>query len=231
MNTRTSSSIGQLVLEGLTLIGLAVMVPAIVLFDFTVLQNELEESSITEIVQELLLLASLLLMLWRSKTTPEARGVFVLAAGFFASLLIREFDFVFDRTPISWAWVVSIIVLASLSVAWKERKQVVSSLISFGATRSYAYFIVGFVMLIVFSRLFGSGGFMWQAVMGDAYTHVFKTVIQEGLEFFGYSLMGFGLFTSKAADWVGQSEQQSVTAGVQSTELGFEFSEAHSSSK
>src|SRR5690606_32203105 len=108
------------------------------------------------------------------------RPALLLAAGFFASLFLREFDFLFDRTPISWAWPVAVIIAASLYQAWKNKESTLASLLSFASTRYFAYFISGFITLFVFSRLFGSGGFMWQAVMGDAYTHVFKTVIQEG---------------------------------------------------
>lgn len=203
MNTDRSLTLKRVFLEVLALTAIAAVVPAIVLFDFMVLANELEESSITEILQEIILFACLVFMLWRAKSSSVVtHSAFVLAAGFFASLFIREFDFIFDRTPVSWTWPVAAVVLTSLIIAWRDKQNTLASLMRFASSRPYAYFLVGFITLFIFSRLFGSGGFLWKAVMGDAYTHVFKTVIQEGLELFAYAIMGFGIFTSKVSDWM-----------------------------
>lgn len=209
-----------LILELLFLVGIAVLVPVVARFDFLVLGNELSENSVTEILQELSLVAAVLVMLWYAKKMPDARPALLLAAGFFASLFLREFDFLFDRTPISWAWPVSLIIAASLYHAWQHKEHALESLLSFASTRYFAYFISGFITLFVFSRLFGSGGFMWQAVMGPSYTHVFKTVIQEGLELYAYGLMAFGALSAPATAWLPQSNMRSVVVLKKDSKLG-----------
>jgi hypothetical protein len=45
--------------------------------------------------------------------------------------------------------------------------------------------------VLVFSRVFGTGS-LWRAIMLDEYQNLYKSVIQEGLELFGYLLIAYG---------------------------------------
>ena len=49
-------------------------------------------------------------------------------------------------------------------------------------------------MLIVLSRSLGSGRLLWNLLGYDDTHRLFKTIIQESLESFGYILMCFGAF-------------------------------------
>ena len=63
-------------------------------------------------------------------------------------------------------------------------------------TRAYFYLLVGLVIVLVFSRVFGSGNLLWDYVMAGAYTHGFKTTLQEGLELFGYVFIAVGAWVA-----------------------------------
>ncbi|MDX1556111.1 MAG: hypothetical protein R3212_08800, partial [Xanthomonadales bacterium] len=45
-----------------------------------------------------------------------------------------------------------------------------------------------FLVLLVFSRLFGRASF-WQSVMGEDYLRVVKNIAEEGTELLGYGLI------------------------------------------
>lgn len=227
MTTNSLMDFKSLLFEMFLLVGIAVLVPVVVMIDFKVLGNELGEISITEQLQEIILFFAAVLMFLRAKNTPELRATFILIAGFFACLFVREFDFLFDRTPISWAWVTSLIAISCIYYAWQHKSTVLASLLRYGNSRSYVYIVIGLVFLVVFSRLFGSGGFMWKAVMGDAYTHVFKTVIQEGLELYGYGLIALGVTTSKVADWLPKKQCETVPYKESKEPLAVLYSSRH----
>ena len=64
-------------------------------------------------------------------------------------------------------------------------------MINFSITKSFTCVAVGLLITILFSRLFGTGQ-LWQAVMGEDYRSLYKSIIQEGLELLGYVLICFG---------------------------------------
>ena len=53
------------------------------------------------------------------------------------------------------------------------------------------YIFIGLLIIIVFSRAFGTGS-LWHDIMGDDYDTLYKNIIQEGLELFGYGLVLYG---------------------------------------
>ena len=169
-----------------------------------VLKNQLSEYSLTETAQELLLLACTLLLTYRAVHLPAARGALILAAGFFACLFVREMDFLFDELfwHGSWAWIVTLILICCFTLVWLNRTSLLPSLAHFSTRRPYLHFVIGIAMLLVFSRIFGSGGAFWKYILVDYHHPRFKAIMQEGMELYAYLLITLGMFSAKVEDWV-----------------------------
>lgn len=162
--------------------------------DYFVLENGLSERSLTELFQQLLLLASIGVFSWSATKVAESRTLFILVAGFFGCMFLRELDFYFDMI-VHGFWFYPTLLLASSVILYsvKHSADLISSVRSFGQTNAYFNILVGLVIILIFSRLFGSGT-LWKEVMNEDYQHLYKTIIQEGLELFGYVFIFIGSF-------------------------------------
>ncbi|UZJ44353.1 hypothetical protein OOT55_17090 [Marinimicrobium sp. C6131] len=189
--------------EIMLLVAIAILAPVVVSIDLVVLDNGVGEASLTETVQEALLLLCVLLFGYRAVSVPYARGALILITGFFLCLLLREMDFLFDAVfgHGTWVWPVSAVVLISVVLALLNRNSVFGPAARFLGTRSYVFVLIGFVTLFIFSRLFGSGNLLWKSALGDSYNHAFKSGLQEGLELFAYGLITQGAIIFCRTDW------------------------------
>jgi hypothetical protein len=162
--------------------------------DYFLLENNLSEQSLTEIFQQLLLIFSIAIFAWSSTKVEESRTLFILIAGFFGCMFLRELDYYFDMIRHGF-WFYPTILLASAVISYSvwNRTYLISSIRSFSQTNAYFNILVGLVIIMIFSRLFGSGT-LWKDVMNDDYHHIYKTIIQEGLELFGYMFVFIGSF-------------------------------------
>ncbi|PKG81056.1 hypothetical protein CXF85_20050 [Colwellia sp. 75C3] len=162
--------------------------------DYFFLENNLSERSLTELFQQLLLLASAAIFIWSATKVEESRTLFILVAGFFGCMFLRELDYYFDMI-VHGFWFYPTILLASSVIIYsiKHSTYFISSVRSFSQTNAYFNILVGLVIVMIFSRLFGSGT-LWKEVMNDDYHHIYKTIIQEGLELFGYVFLFIGSF-------------------------------------
>lgn len=162
--------------------------------DYFLLENNLSERSLTELFQQLLLLASVAIFIWSATKVEESRTLFILVAGFFGCMFLRELDYYFDMI-VHGFWFYPTILLASSVIFYSVRHStyLISSVRSFSQTNAYFNILVGLVIIMIFSRLFGSGT-LWKEVMNDDYHHIYKTIIQEGLELFGYMFVFIGSF-------------------------------------
>ena len=135
--------------------------------DYFFLENNLSERSLTEFFQQVLLLAC---------------------------MFLRELEYYFDMI-VHGFWVYPTLLLASLVITYavKHSENFISSVHLFIQTNAYFNILVGLVIIMIFSRLFGSGT-LWKDVMNDDYHHIYKTIIQEGLELFGYVFLFIGSF-------------------------------------
>ena len=171
---------------------LAVMiatVPITVTFDVVQLDNRVGETSVTELTQELLLAISVLLFLITAIRRPESRGFLVLVTGFLACMLIREGDMWFDLISHGfWVYPATLCAAVSIYAAKRNRGTVLSSMGEYTRSQSFAFMAVGLLIVLVFSRLFGTQS-LWQEIMQNNYDPFYKTVIQEGIELLGYWLV------------------------------------------
>ncbi len=173
----------------------ALIVTVCVYLDAIWIGDGVPENSFTEWTQELLLLAVVVLFFHSALRAPDSRPFLVLVAGFFACLLIREWDAAIDRVhPGFWKW--SAMAVAAVCIAYalrpRHRHTLLPTAARFCVARAMPFLSLGLVVLLVLSRTFGSGQLIWQELLGDGYTIDFKSTIQEGLELFGYLLIFYG---------------------------------------
>ena len=187
---RIAAGVGELLMVAL----LSLLAPLIVAVDVGVTRRGVTESSLTELTQEGLLFVTASIFLYAAWRDPRARGLHVLAAGFFGSMVARELDSVFDHVWQGfWLWpALGLAVGAMAYVATAERDTVLWPMADIIGTRPYFYLGFGLVVVLLFSRVFGSGELLWEHVMGAGYQHAFKTTVQEGLELFGCVFIASG---------------------------------------
>lgn len=171
-------------------------VPAIAYFDVLVLGVPLREHSTTEVSQHLALFSCCILYALGSRKHPEKRGYLMMIAFFFLALLVREHNYYLNFVA-DGAW--QILFLAVVAIGFfKVRRHtdtILQPLLTHFQFRGFGYSIAGLILLIFFSRFFGSGG-MQRAVQGELYNSDYKMFIQEGTELLGYSLLLFGTIIS-----------------------------------
>ena len=177
------------------LLALLALVPSILVYiDVVIIGHSINEVSVTEIAQEALLLMTVLIFGAGARRHPDRRGFFALVAGFFACALIRELDNLLDLIHHGfWIWpALAVALVTVICVAGYCRHTVLGPIARFVETRSYLFIMLGLVVLLVFSRTFGSGTFLWKALMGPSYSSMFNTILQEGLETLGYMCVAYG---------------------------------------
>lgn len=190
-----SSRIASAVAE-FFLLALLALVPFIAVYlDIVVIGHRIGEVSVTEIAQEALLLLTVLVFLYSAWRQPASRGFLVLVAGFFAAAFIRELDGFLDEVWHGfWVWPAMLVSLTSISyAAIRCRDTVFQPMADFIDTKPYYFIVMGLIVLLVFSRTFGSGNMLWNDLLGS-YAFKFKTVVQEGLELFGYLFIAYGAY-------------------------------------
>lgn len=182
--------------ELLVLLILLLIAPLAVYTDLVILHNDIGEISLTEITQEVFVALSLLLFARAARKNPQARGFYLLAAGFFACVLIRELDQFFDHIYHGF-WLVPALLTALLCSGYVYRHcphTIWEPMAAFTKHKDYVYMVSGLLMVLVFSRVFGSGRLLWEHIMGQHYHYLFKSALQEGLELLGYTWMCYAAY-------------------------------------
>lgn len=195
----------------LTLLTLAA--PLVIAIDVLIIGFKgIPETSVTELMQEFLLFISTVLFGTRALRMPKSRGFLVLVSGFFACLFIRELDAYFDKIHHGfWLWPALSIAVAAIIFALFYRKTIARPMADFIGTKSYYHLLFGLIILLVLSRVLGSGTLLWKPVMGEAYDYAFKSTLQEGLELFGYMLIAYGSFLFYRQSKCTENDEHAVT--------------------
>lgn len=178
----------------LTFLGSALflsMMMGLVFIDVLWLNNGVQEASLTECAQEIMLTIIALLFFCRAWRSPGQRPIAVLVGGFFGCMLIREMDFLFDRLSHgSWFWFALVLTLVCLAIALRNPRGIVSGLARFMEHPAWGMMSAGMLTILVFSRLFGMHQ-LWEHLMLDGYIRTVKNMAEEGSELLGYSLCLF----------------------------------------
>ena len=126
----------------------------------------------------------------------DSRGFLVLVAGFFSAMLIREIDMFLDAvTQGFWLYPAVAVSVAVIIYAVRQRGTVITPALRLASTKPFAYLAIGLLLVLVFSRAFGTGQ-LWAELMGADYRRIYKSAIQEGIELLGYVLVFFGALTT-----------------------------------
>ncbi len=191
-------------IEFVFLVVLIAAVPAIVLMDTVIIGHGIGETSITELMQATLILLSALIFAVSAWQHPQARGCLVLVAGFFGCMFIRECDYFLDKIAHGfWFYPALLLACGAIAYALHYRHTIVSPMAAYIDEKYHTYITIGLLILLVYSRLLGTG-ILWREVMNEDYQSLYKSVVQEGLELLGYVLIAYGsvlfLLHAKAAN-------------------------------
>ncbi len=178
--------------EFLFLAALLIGIRLIITIDGGITFEGASENSVTEYTQEGLILLSAILFGVGAWQRPESRGFLVLVAGLFGCMFVRELDHLLDRV-VHGFWVYPAVLLAVTSIVYARfcGRTVIAPMALYTQTRSYVYLSIGLLIVIVFSRIFGSNS-LWRELMGGDYQWGYKMIIQEALELSGYVLIAYG---------------------------------------
>ena len=156
--------------------------------DVAWMNDALHETSFTETLQEIMLAVIAALFFITAHRRPAQRGALTLVAGFYSCMLIRELDFVFDTIQHgSWIWFALAVTAGCLAVALRTPKKTLHALARLLQHRCWPVMASGFLVVLVFSRLFGIHA-LWQHLMLGDYNRVVKNMAEEGTELLGYGL-------------------------------------------
>lgn len=182
--------------EFMALVALLATVVGVVLTDAAILRNGLSERSLTELLQGALVFGSALLFGLRAHGDAQSRGYLTLLATLFACMFVRENDAVLDLVHHGFRVVpAAFIALFGGTLVNRNSSTLIEPFLRHFRARHATFIYIGLLVLLVFSRLFGTGS-LWQAVMASDYQASFKTVVQEGLELLGYALIAYGSLLS-----------------------------------
>ena len=168
----------------------ACAIPALlVLLDVSVFKFCCNEAGIVEPVQALCLLAISVLLAIAAKRFPDFRGGFLLAAGFFLVLCIRENDQWLDNIRHGfWLYPALLVTALACALAARSPKTILPGVLRILRDGLSSILAIGFFVTVGFSRMFGMKPIWREAVGLDDY-RVAKHVAEEGTELLGYALM------------------------------------------
>lgn len=148
------------------------------------------EQSLTEWLEVVCALISALCFLLVARFDRVLRPVAGMLVALCAMMWIREADFLLDVHVFDGAWqlLVTAVLIGIALYLWWQPDSVSASIRAYSQQPSAGILLSGFLVLFVFSRLFGRETF-WQGVMGERYQRVVKNIAEEGTEIMGYGLI------------------------------------------
>lgn len=188
-NDKNITIIKRAILRFLILALLVALPVLCIRIDIFYFDNHLGELSLTELLQESMLLIATCLFALIAKHQPETRHAYLLVTGFFACLFIRELDAFFDLIYHGF-WIVPalLVALSAIGYAAKQPQKTIQGLCEHVQNKNSTSMMVGLAILLVFSRLFGMGS-LWEGILGDDFVRTVKNIAEEGTEVLGYVMM------------------------------------------
>ncbi len=163
--------------------------PVCLYVDLKVLGNGVSEQSLTEILQVVFLFLSASSFVFIAAKKTEDRSFSLLAAAFFACMIVREMDAVFDLIAHGfWKYVAAPIAIIAIANGIKNSSSTLLGLSRFVRSQAGGLMLVAVAILLFYSRLIGMT-IMWQSIMEDGYLRVVKNAVEETSELLGYSLI------------------------------------------
>jgi hypothetical protein len=145
------------------------------------------EITFTEIGQEIILFILFCFYMVLGFKWREIQPVTNLVSLFFLMSFIREFNFLVDK----WIFPVLIVFAFFVLLFIRDYKKIKAATIQFFSIPASSWFLSGFLITYIFSRLFGSSKF-WKLLYHDESYRLAKAATQEGLELLGNAIMLIG---------------------------------------
>ncbi|WP_165310039.1 hypothetical protein [Vibrio ziniensis] len=174
---------------------LLMLTPIALYLDLIVFQNGVGEISVTEMLQELFILDCALIFAVSAKRNVSSRGLYILVSFFFVCVLIRELDHFFD---LIWHgfWLIPALTVALSAIGYsllRHNSTIWRPIRDFIRLDEFRPLLLGLIIVMVLSRILGSGHLIWEPLLGQQGFAV-KTIIQEGLELIGYTFIVHGSY-------------------------------------
>ncbi len=142
------------------------------------------EISMTEILQEVILLFLFLFYLFSGFKNGNIKPLTNIVSLFFLISFIREFNFLLDW----WFYPVLLIMLMMAWLLYRDHKKLSSASAIFFRHPASAWLLAGFIITYIFSRLFGQSSF-WRILYDENNYRLAKAAVEEGLELLGNVIM------------------------------------------
>ena len=119
---------------------LMLLIPYIILVDVTMKTHWVGEISLTEFSQEIFLLIAIVIFCVAAFNQCQARGLFILIAGLFSMMFIREGDHFLDYIYKGfWRVPVILVLLSTLYFSYKNKNSILKPLQIHIKTRAFTY--------------------------------------------------------------------------------------------
>jgi hypothetical protein len=145
------------------------------------------EITFTEIGQELILFILFGFYLILGLKWKEIQPVSNIVSMFFLMSFIREFNFVI----VHWIYPVLFVFAIVVWLLIRDFKKIKAATIQFFSVPASSWFLSGFLITYIFSRLFGRSKF-WQLLYSNESYRLAKAASEEGLELLGNVIMLIG---------------------------------------
>ena len=170
----------------LFLFGLGIILLFLIFYWDALCSRPFIEAGPTELVQTLFLVLSTALFFLEAHRRREMRGALVLTGGFIGCMLIREQDYFLDIISHGcWKWPALALTFSCLTYAFTRLRATISALACFVRWRYFPVLLVGIVIVLAYSRLFGMG-ILWDVLIPEEGSRMAKNAMEESSELLGY---------------------------------------------
>ena len=157
----------------------------IFLWDIQINRN-FGEVGLIELSQSVMLATTTGLYFLEAYRRPALRRAMVLVAGFFGCMLIREQDYFLDFISHGcWLWPALALAFGCIAYACTDLRRTLAGLERFVRWKYFPFLIIGLVIVLAYSRLFGSR-MGWELLLGKRFVYSMKAGVEESSELLGY---------------------------------------------
>lgn len=148
------------------------------------------EWSLTEWFELCFILLALCVVMRVGALVRTRKPLAMVLSGMLLIAMVREADMFLDMFVFDGAWQVLVAVIGAVTIwlVWYRRSALGSAVQEFISQPAFGMMLSGFLVVFVFSRLFGRNAF-WMALMGEECLRSVKNVAEEGTELMGYALI------------------------------------------
>jgi hypothetical protein len=172
----------------LLVFGVAVILLFLIFLWDVSMGHPFQETSPTELFQSFFLLCTAVIFFTEARRCPDMREALVLAGGFIGCMLIREQDYFLDMIAHGcWKYPAIVLTLVCCIYAARSPLRTLAGLAKLIRWRYFPILLIGVVLVLAYSRLFGMSLLWRQIVPGEHDWWTAKTAMEESSELLGYA--------------------------------------------